>query len=64
MFKALHNLFFPPKPTALELAASELAIAEREKLIAETDREHAAASVAFRTAQIQRLRAYLASNGQ
>jgi len=63
MFKSLKNLFFPPLPTAMELAVRELAAAEREKLIAETDRERATACVTFRDAQIKRLRAYLAANG-
>lgn len=48
----------------MEMAATELAHAEREKLIAETDREHASASVAFRTEQIQRLRTYLSTGGK
>lgn len=64
MIQALKNYLFPPPPTAMELAVHELAAAEREKLIAETDREHAAASVTFRDNQIKRLRAYLAANGQ
>lgn len=57
MNEFLKNFF--RKPTALELAATELAEAERKKLEAETAREYADSVVQYRNAQINRLRHYL-----
>ena len=46
-------------PGAKELAAKELAEAERQKLSAETAKEYATQMVAYHDSRIQRLRAYL-----
>jgi predicted Zn-dependent protease len=43
--------------TLLELASTELAEAERKKMEAQTAVEYASALVAYRTAQIKRLKA-------
>lgn len=47
------------KPTPLELAAQELIDAERSKLLAETGLDYAKAQVAYNTARILRLRAFI-----
>lgn len=47
------------KPTPLEVATAELVDAELEKLVDETALDHAEASVAYNSARIDRLRAYI-----
>ena len=47
------------KPTPLELASVELVEAERAKLLAETGQDYAKAQVAYNSARILRLRAYI-----
>jgi len=56
-FKDITNLF--RTPTALEIAARELAQAERALLEAETAREYATAMVEYNQERIHRLRRYL-----
>lgn len=48
-------------PTPLQMAANELAEAERELLKAETCAEYAASIVTYNTARAKRLRAYMAA---
>lgn len=55
--KDITNLF--RTPTALEIAARELAQAERALLEAETAREYATAMVEYNQERIHRLRRYL-----
>jgi len=50
-------------PSALELAARELAQAERALLEAESGREYATAMVEYNDERIQRLRRYLKESG-
>lgn len=59
LFTALHALFKTPTP--LQMAANELAEAERELLKAETCAEYASSIVAYNTARAKRLRAYMAA---
>ena len=47
------------KPTPLELASVELIEAERAKLLAETGQVYAKAQVAYNSARILRLRAFI-----
>jgi len=47
------------KPTPLELAAEELAEAERSLLVAASSREYASAMVRYHEERISRLRAYI-----
>ena len=58
--KKLKQLFSPP--SAKELAARELANAERSLLEAQTAAEYARSMVAYHTERIERLRAYLGGN--
>lgn len=46
-------------PTALEMAAKELALAERSVLEAQSAREYADAMVTYHTERIDRLRRYI-----
>jgi hypothetical protein len=50
--------------TAIELAAAELAQAERERLQAQSAMEYAQALAAYNATRIERLRAVLAAEGQ
>lgn len=59
--KDITNLF--RTPTALEIAARELAQAERALLEAETAREYATAMVEYNKERIYRLRRYLKESG-
>lgn len=56
-FKRTFDIFRTPTP--LELAAKELAEAERALLQAETAREYATAMVEYNDERIQRLRRYI-----
>ena len=47
--------------TPLEMASRELAVAELEKLTAQTAQEYAASVVSYNTTRIGRLRAFIAS---
>lgn len=51
-------------PTALEIAARELAQAERQVLEAETGREFATAMVEYNKERIYRLRKYIKESGE
>jgi hypothetical protein len=55
----IKNLFKTPTP--LQMAANELAEAERELLKAETYAEYAGSIVAYNTNRTKRLRAYMAA---
>lgn len=57
-FKRTFSVLFRT-PSALELAARELAQAERALLEAETGREYATAMVEYNQERIHRLRKYL-----
>lgn len=57
VFERLANLFRPR--TALELAAAELAEAERSRLAAQSAQEYAASMVAYHATRIERLRTIL-----
>ena len=57
LWKEIKNQF--RKPTPLEVATAELVEAELEKLVDETAREHAEASVSYNNARIARLRKYV-----
>jgi hypothetical protein len=59
LWKEIKNQF--RKPTPLEVATAELVEAELEKLVDETAREHAEASVSYNNARITRLRKYIAN---
>lgn len=61
MIRSLRKLFVAPSAT--ELAARELADAQRALLIAQTDLDHAKASVQFNYDRIVRLEAYLRNTG-
>lgn len=50
-------------PTALEIAARELALAERQLLEAESGREYATAMVEYNKERIFRLRKYIKESG-
>lgn len=50
-------------PTALEIAARELALAERQLLEAESGREYATAMVDYNKERIFRLRKYIKESG-
>lgn len=58
-FTLLTKHFQPPTP--LELATQELVEAERAKLVAETGLDYAKSAVAYNTARIARLKAYINS---
>lgn len=60
-FKDIADLF--RTPTTLELAARELAQAERVLLESETAREYATAMVEYNQERIHRLRKYLKESG-
>lgn len=51
-------------PSALEIAARELAQAERQLLEAETGREFATAMVEYNKERIYRLRKYIKESGE
>ena len=57
MWNSLKTLF--GKLSLLEIAAEELAEAERKKMEAQTGVEYSTAIVAYRTAQIKRLKAHI-----
>lgn len=59
--KRTFNIF--RTPTALEIAARELAQAERALLEAETAREYATAMVDYNNERIHRLRRYIKEAG-
>ena len=51
------------KLTPVQVAASELADAELERLEAHTGQEYATAMVSYQTARVTRLRAFLKAQG-
>ena len=51
-------------PTALELAAKELAEAERQLLSAQTAEEYARSMVVYNSQRIERLTAYVQGGGK
>ena len=57
LWNSLKTLF--GKLSLLEIAAEELAEAERKKMEAQTGVEYSTAIVAYRTAQIKRLNAHI-----
>jgi len=57
LWNSLKTLF--GKLSLLEIAAEELAEAERKKMEAQTGVEYSTAIVAYRTAQIKRLKAHI-----
>ena len=57
MWNSLKTLF--GKLSLLEIAAEELAEAERKRMEAQTGVEYSTAIVAYRTAQIKRLKAHI-----
>lgn len=60
--KAMKKLFSPP--SAMELAAHELAEAERQLLAAQTAEEYARNLAVYNAQRITRLKAFLATGGQ
>ena len=57
LWNSLKTLF--GKLSLLEIAAEELAEAERKRMEAQTGVEYSTAIVAYRTAQIKRLKAHI-----